>query len=251
MLWAIDAGNTRLKAVAFEGSRPLDKMILSSALGFAAMRDGLAAMAARLGKPDIVTIASTAGDDAALQAMVETATGGADTWMLTASAQTAIELRYDPPESLGADRIANAIAAKSMFGGPAIVVDVGTACTLEAVDAEGVMRGGAILPGLELSLRSLADGAERLPEAASEFPSRAIGESTELSIRAGVFFGLAGAIDRLVELTMIELGGDPIILLTGGSAQRIHGALRVAPQIEPELTLQGIRLAYEQTHRAL
>ncbi|GMV36107.1 MAG: type III pantothenate kinase [Fimbriimonadales bacterium] len=151
----------------------------------------------------------------------------------------------EPPEMVGADRIANAVAAIEQYGVPAVVVDMGTATTFDAISAKGEYLGGAIMPGVEISTAALFHRAARLSKISLTVPRAAIGRNTEESLRSGIVLGFAAAIDGLVERICSELGGNPVVVATGGVADTIVGACRSIHHVDPMLTLNGIRILAE------
>ena len=145
------------------------------------------------------------------------------------------------PELVGADRLLGAWASRSIVGSPCIVVDVGTATTIDVVDASGAFVGGAILPGPALGMRSLARGTALLPPVPLELPGAAIGQDTVDAIASGVILGHREAVAGLVRLMADELGGGqrPTVVLTGGDAH-VLGLPDWADRVEPDLLLQGL-----------
>ncbi|MBD3175235.1 MAG: type III pantothenate kinase [Armatimonadia bacterium] len=160
-----------------------------------------------------------------------------------------IPIDYEPPSSVGADRIANAVAAKARVGAPVIIVDFGTATTLDALDARGHYVGGAITLGPESTLAGLYGRTAQLPMVDLTEPSRAIGRSTQESIRSGVIHGLAGIIDGLVRRFRSELRAQAPTLATGGLAPMVVSACETVSDVVLDLTLQGIRMVYEARTR--
>ncbi len=168
---------------------------------------------------------------------------------VSASIDLGLEIGYEPPTAVGADRLANAVAAVHHFGKPVIVVDFGTATTLDAVSREGVYVGGAILPGVELMLESLAGRTARLPRIAIEGVCHPIGKSTPESLRSGVLLGSVGAIEHLLHMFRQELGADARVVATGGLAERFAPSCPSIQRVEPMLTLEGLRILWERHHR--
>ncbi|MCS7208020.1 MAG: type III pantothenate kinase [Fimbriimonadales bacterium] len=156
---------------------------------------------------------------------------------------------YAPPSAVGADRLANAVAAVQRFGKPVIVVDFGTATTLDAVSRENVYVGGAILPGVELMLESLAGRAARLPRIALEGACQPIGKSTPESLRSGVLLGSAGAVEHLIQQFKQQLGSETPVVATGGLAPRLAPYCASIQHIEPMLTLEGLRILWQRHHQ--
>lgn len=152
----------------------------------------------------------------------------------------------DRPERVGADRVANALAAYERVKGTVIVVDFGTATTFDVVSARGEYLGGAIAPGMGLSADALKRGTAFLPRVEVSSRPRALGRNTEEAIQSGIFWGHVGMVERLVQRLGEELGGKPEVLATGGYAELVGPETRCVSQILPHLTLEGIRLAYVQ-----
>jgi type III pantothenate kinase len=152
---------------------------------------------------------------------------------------------YDNPKEVGADRIANAVGAFDLYGGPSIVVDFGTATTIEAVSAKGEYLGGAIFPGIEISLDALFGRAAGLRRIELVEPKHVIGKSTVESIQSGVIYGFSGQVDALVDRFRAELG-DCTVIATGGLAELIGPHTRSVAHYEPWLTLFGLRIVFER-----
>lgn len=149
----------------------------------------------------------------------------------------------------GADRLANAIAAKSEYGSPVIVVDMGTATDVEVVDEQGCFIGGIIAPGLETSLRSLVKSTALLPEIELADPGAAIGASTVEAIQIGMAVGEVERIDGLIRRMWKQLGYETPVVATGGLSERLGSLCSTVTAVNPELTLQGLRIVYEGRRR--
>jgi len=160
--------------------------------------------------------------------------------IMDAETRTGIENRYESPHDVGADRLANAVAAKNIVGCPLIVVDFGTATTLDVVSRDGAYLGGAILPGPEMSAEALYAKTARLPRVSIDDPGRAIGDSTDRSIRSGIFYGTVGAIDAMIERICAEMGERCAVIATGGAGRPFADASRYITQYDPFLTLRGL-----------
>ena len=152
-------------------------------------------------------------------------------------------IRIDNPLEVGADRLVNAVAAYERFGGACIVVDFGTGINFDAVSAEGDYLGGAIAPGLEISLTALVERAARIPRIELSEPETAIGRSSAAAIQSGVIFGFAGMIDGVVRRMEDELG-EVSLLATGGLAARIVPFTETIDEVDEMLTLTGLRLVH-------
>ena len=161
-------------------------------------------------------------------------------------ASVGLTVTYDPPHAVGADRIANALGALELFSAPIIVVDFGTATTLDCIDREGRYVGGSILPGVMVSLQSLVGRTAKLPAIGLEAPSAAIGKTTVESLQSGVVLGYAGAIDTLVARASEELGGGVKVVSTGGLGKVFGPVCSTIEEHLPYLTLDGLRIAWDR-----
>lgn len=167
---------------------------------------------------------------------------GAEPLVVTSGRAYGMEVDMPNPRQVGADRIANAIAARSTYGSPVIVVDFGTATNIDVVDASGAYCGGAISPGLMLSANALFERAAKLASIPIEAPERALGDSTESALQSGLVIGAAAQAEGLVVRIRSELGApDATVVGTGGLARTVSGATDLFDAIDPDLTLRGIR----------
>jgi len=153
---------------------------------------------------------------------------------------------YEPPTDVGSDRIVNAVAARDLYGTPAIVVDFGTATTFDVIDADGAYRGGTIAPGIGISADALTRRAARLPRVDVARPDSVIGRTTVGSMQAGIFFGYVDLVDGLVGRLADELGGEPVVIATGGWAPVISPSTRRIDHVDSHLTLSGLRIIAER-----
>ncbi|TMK65043.1 MAG: type III pantothenate kinase [Actinobacteria bacterium] len=165
--------------------------------------------------------------------------------VLEPGVRTGMPILYDNPKEVGADRIANAVAAYELYGGPSIVVDFGTANTVEAISEKGEYLGGAIFPGIEISMDALFERAAALRRVELVPPKHVIGKSTVESIQSGSLYGFAGQVDAIVDRFQVELG-ECAIVSTGGLAEAIMPFSRTIQHYEPWLTLQGLRIIFER-----
>lgn len=157
-----------------------------------------------------------------------------------------VKIRYEPKTDVGADRIVNAIAAYQMYGGPAIVVDMGTATTFDAISSDGEYLGGAIAPGIGISVEALFTAAAKLPRVELIRPPSAIGTTTKTSMQSGIIFGFAGQVDAIVERFVAELGDTPKVIATGGLAELIAPESKTISIVNPLLMLDGLRIMYDR-----
>ena len=157
-----------------------------------------------------------------------------------------IRVAWEHPETVGIDRLASATAAYHRHRHAAIVVDVGTAITVDAVSSEGTYLGGAIAPGLRLALKALSQGTNLLPDVALVSPEHAIGTSTPECLLSGVVYGSAGLADALVRGMNATLGGEARIIGTGGDIDRIAPISETIEEVDPYLVLRGLRIICER-----
>jgi len=164
--------------------------------------------------------------------------------------ETGVEIRYDNPHEVGADRVVNALAASRLYGTPAIVVDFGTATTFDAVSAAGEYLGGAIAPGIGISVEALFRYTAKLPRIELAMPRRVVGKTTVESMQSGVLFGYVGLVEGLVARIREELGGQACVIATGGLAHVIAKEAPCLEVVDENLTLEGLRLMYEMNQLA-
>lgn len=159
--------------------------------------------------------------------------------------KTGVRISIDNPREVGADRVVNAAAGHRLYGGPLIVIDFGTATTLDAVSEEGDYLGGAIAPGMGISAEALFEHAAKLPRVELVRPQKAIGRNSVSAMQSGIIFGYVGLIEGIVVRMRKELGGTAKVIATGGLADIICRETDVVDAVEPDLTLVGLRLVYE------
>ncbi len=164
--------------------------------------------------------------------------------------KTGVPLLVDNPKEIGADRIVNTLAAHVLYGGPAIVVDFGTSTNLDVVSPKGEFLGGALAPGIEISVDALAARAAQLRKVELIRPKSVIGKNTVEALQSGTIFGFAGQVDGLVDRITAELAQSydhaPTVIATGGLAPLIIGVAETIDEHEPDLTLIGLRLIHER-----
>jgi type III pantothenate kinase len=170
---------------------------------------------------------------------------GFDALVLEPGVRTGMPILIDNPKEVGADRIANAVAAHELYGGPCIAVDFGTATTVDAVSAKGEYLGGAIAPGIQISMDALFERASALRKVELVEPRNVIGKSTVEAIQSGAVHGFTGAVDHVVDLFTAELGPSTVVA-TGGLAYLLTPLSRTIEHHEPWLTLQGLRIVWNR-----
>ena len=249
LLLAVDAGNTSMALGLFRGRRLVKKARLASdpSIGSEELARRLRSFA---GEATAACCASVVPAlDGKIDRAVRKALGVKPAWV-TPSAPLGIHYKVDRPRQVGAVRIANALGAWDAHGGPAVVIDFGTATTFDCVSRTGDYLGGAILPGPVLAARALADHTAKLPLVPVRRPRRVIGRETAECIQAGVYFGYLGMVEKVLKLTLEELARLPdggkarAVLATGGWAGLLADDLPAVIKLAPDLTLQGLRVAH-------
>jgi type III pantothenate kinase len=252
MLLAVDVGNTQTVLGLFADDRLAGHWRISSNTSFTAdeLRVKVAGLLSLDGLSwddvDHVILASVVPR---LTAAWEDLVGVAchcDVMVVGPGLKTGMTIRYDNPHEVGADRIVNGVAAFARLGGPVIVVDFGTATTIDVIDASGAYLGGAIAPGVETSAEALFSKAARLSKVDLEPPSAVIGTNTRMSLQAGLLFGEAAMVDGLVRRTWAELGAEAPVVATGGLAETMAALCETVSDVDVDLTLDGLRRIFER-----
>lgn len=251
MLLTIDVGNTQTHLGAFEGTRLAESWRFAT--DDADTADELAArisalLALRGLSLDAVTATAVCSVVPRLSVEYQRMAPpylGRPCLMVAPGVRTGMPVRLDNPHELGADRLVNAVAAYQQVRGACAVVDFGTAITVDAISADGEYLGGAIAPGVQISMEALAERAARLPEVDFAEPESSIGRTTQASLQSGMVYGFAGSIDAVAERVNRELGGNARFIATGGGAESIVGHCRMIDEVDDLLTLKGLRIIYE------
>lgn len=161
--------------------------------------------------------------------------------------KTGLNLRYENPREVGADRIVNAVAAIEQYKCPLVVVDFGTATTFDCIDAGANYLGGAIVPGLGISTEALYLRASKLPRIELEKPKKVIGRNTVHAMQAGIIFGYAGQVEGIVRRIKQEMNAPVLkVIATGGLASLIASETECIDEVNPMLTLEGLRIIYNR-----
>ena len=250
MLFAVDVGNTQTVLGLFEGERLAAHWRISthSALTGDELRTtvtGLLALDA-LSWSDISGVILASVVPRVTAAWEEaTASSSCDLLIVGPGLKTGMPIRYDNPHEVGADRIVNGVAAFALLGGPVIVVDFGTATTIDVIAEDGAYLGGAIAPGVETSAEALFSKAARLSKVDLVAPPRVIGSNTRESMQAGLMLGEAAMVDGLVRRAWVELGVETPVIATGGLATRMAPLCETVASADGDLTLKGLRMIYD------
>ncbi len=255
MLLAVDVGNTQTHLGAFDGDRLTEHWRFQTRAGatgdeLAERIGGLLALRGMgLDDLDAVCVSSVVPP---LGSQYEQLTGrylDADCLCIGPGIKTGMPIRIENPLEVGADRLVNAVAAYDVVRGACVVVDFGTGINFDAVSPEGEYLGGAIAPGLEISLTALVERAARIPRIELAEPEAAIGRSSRAAIQSGVVFGFAGLIDGVARRIEEELG-EARFLATGGLAAAIVPFTETIDEVDDLLTLKGLRLIYDRNQAA-
>ncbi len=251
MLLAIDVGNTQTVAGVFHGEELLHQWRTSTVR--TATLDELAAQHDAMLRLRGSSLSDVA--DMVVSSVVPTLTAGyrdlatryldQPALVIGPGVRTSMPIAIDNPHEVGADRIVNSVAAFRRYGGPCIVVDFGTATNFDCVSATGEYLGGAITPGIEVSVEALTSRAARLLKVEFVEPASAIGKSTVAALQSGILYGTVAMVDGLVARLKLELG-DAVVVATGGLSELIVPLSIEIDEHDPTLTLVGLRLVHEQ-----
>jgi type III pantothenate kinase len=256
MLLAIDCGNTHIVLGAFEGDKLLRSWRVSTEAEktedefLVLLKELFCTQGLDLRQISGVAICSVVpGVNYALRQLAAKYLSCPAPLFVDYSVPTDIKLAVDNPSELGADRIVNAVSAHHKYGGDLIVVDFGTATTLDCVSAAGDYLGGAICPGVEVSQQALLSHASKLAHVALHRPARVIATNTADCLRSGILWGYGGQVDSLVRRMSNEWGKLPQVIATGGLATLIAGYSDTIGLVDIRLTLDGLRLVWEQQQK--
>jgi type III pantothenate kinase len=168
--------------------------------------------------------------------------------VVDAGVRTGVRVRYEDPKAVGADRIADAAAVQHLYGGPACVVDFGTATTFDAISREGDYLGGAISPGIGIAAEALFIRTAKLPRVDLQRPPNVIGSNTVYAMQSGLLFGYVALVEGMVERFRKELGKDMRVIATGGLAEILAAETDIIEVVAPWLTLDGLRIIWDMNH---
>lgn len=257
MLLAVDIGNTNITLGIYQGETPGPRWRLATNHDKMPDEFGL----------DLLGLLAHEGlipsqiRHAALASVVPPLTGkfrevlvrylNVEPLMINAGVKTGLRIRYDDPKSIGADRVVDAVAAYRLYGGPACIVDFGTATTFDAISKEGDYLGGAIAPGIAIAAQALFERTAKLPRVELTAPPSVIGKNTPHSIQSGLVFGYTALVEGMTARFRKELGPDMKTIATGGLAQLVAGQSTAIDIVAPWLTLDGLRMIYEMNCEAV
>jgi type III pantothenate kinase len=252
VLLALDVGNTNVVGGLYDGPRLLAQWRVSTERDRTAdelhvLWRGL--FAARGRSLESLTGACIASVVPSLTGSYTTLTRdllGLKTVLVRVGIDLGLEVDTDNPPEVGADRIVNALAARERYGAPAIVVDLGTGTTFDVVSAEGNYVGGAIAPGMGPAMEGLVSRAAQLFRVALQRPEHAIGRNTIACMQSGLFLGYVGLVEGLITRIQRELPAPAAVVATGGLAPLVAPETALIQHVDPDLTLEGIRLVWER-----
>ncbi len=253
MIFVMDIGNTNIKAAVFDGKTLLKRWrcvtepsMTSDQYGII-MADLFRYHGLDMKAIEGIMISSVVPT---INFTIEHMCGdyfGMEPRFLVPGMKTGLNIKYENPRELGSDRIANAVAVSTLYGGPSIFIDFGTATTYGVVSDKNEFLGGAIGPGLRMMNRAIASGTAKLPSIELVMPQKVIGRTTVANIQSGILYGYIGSVEKIVSGMKAEIGcPDAQVIATGGMAHMVKNNSSVIDVINPDLTLTGLRIIYEK-----
>ena len=252
MLLAIDVGNTNTVIGLFQAKELHKSWRIKTDAADTADELALKFNGLLNGEPGVTGISLCSTVPAVLhqyRLMCERYFEGITTVIVQPGIKTGVPILTDNPKEVGADRIVNTLAAHTLFGGPCIVVDFGTSTNLDVVSAKGEFLGGALAPGIEISLEALASRAAQLRKVELVAPRSVVGKNTVEALQAGALYGFAGQVDGLVDRIIEEIGPVTAVIATGGLSPIVVPESRTITVEEPNLTLIGLALLFEKNNQ--
>lgn len=255
MLLVFDVGNTNVKMGLFEGDSLVMLARISTDAGktgdeFACEIKGVFDVYAQdTKKVDGIIISSVVPPVLTALKRATKVLFGITPLVVGPGIKTGLNLKIDNPSSVGADLVTGCVGAIALYGSPCIVIGMGTATTMCAVDKSGAMTGGAIIPGAAVALNALAQQGALLPVVAMTAPDRVIGKNTDECMRSGIVIGTACMIDGMIERMEEEMGEKCTLIATGGLANEIIPCCRHKIELRDDLMLQGLKILFEKNSK--
>lgn len=257
MLLVIDVGNSETVLGLFDAEELVEQWRVGTdtrrtADEWTVVLNGLVAGSALPGSNSVDGIAlccSVPSVQHEMREMLRRSYGDVPAVIVEPGVRTGVPIRMDNPKEVGSDRIVNALAVSRIYGGPSVVVDFGTATTFDAVSAKGEYVGGAIAPGIDISVDALSQRGAQLHMVEIVRPRAAIAKNTTEALRSGIIYGFAGQVDGIVDRMVTELSENPdgvTVVATGGLAGTVVGECETVDFHEPWLTLNGLRMVFER-----
>lgn len=255
LLLVVDVGNTNIVLGVFDGERLAASWRLDT--GLRRTEDELAVTVRQLFEMGGFDLSSV--EDAAISCVVPPALPAVvgfcrrvlsiDPLVVAPGIKTGVIIKTEDPREVGADRIVNAAGALAKYAPPLVIVDFGTAITIDAVSEKSEYLGGAIVPGIALSLNALYHHAAKLPEVELARPPSVIGKNTVSSMQSGAYYGFTGLVDGIVNRMKKVLSPEPMVIATGGEAGLIAPASSTIEKVEENLTLEGLRVIHSKNSK--
>lgn len=255
MIFTMDIGNTNIKTALFDGEEMVKYWRISTSRSYTSDEYGL--ILSGLFAHERIDMGQVGG--VAISSVVPTINFTIEhmcqnyfhrePMFVAPGVKTGINIRYENPRELGSDRIANAVAAYAIYGGPCIFIDFGTATTFGVVDEQGAFLGGCICPGIKLASEAIVSGTSKLPKFELVKPDKVIGKTTVTNLQAGLIYGYVGQVNYLIKKIKQELRNEKArVVATGGMALLVSDESKAIDVLDGLLTLKGLRIIYERNH---